>query len=63
MSNSMCNEILKMFIDNCHCGSEICRATCDDKKRILDANQELGFEITICINRLLGMCVLADMYI
>ena len=31
MSNSMCNEILKMFIDNCHCGSEICRATCDDK--------------------------------
>ena len=62
MSNSMCNEILKIFIDNCHCGSEICSATCDDKKRVLDDNQELGFEITICINRLLGMCVLADKY-
>ena len=62
MSNSVCNEILKMFIDKCDCGSEICSATCDDKKRILDDNQELGFEITICINRLLGMCVLADKY-
>ena len=62
MSNSVCNEILKTFINKCDCGSEICNATCDDKKRILDHNQDLGFDITVCINILLGMCVLADKY-
>ena len=51
-------EVVKMFINKCDCRSEICNATCDDKKRILDQNEDLCFAIIICINRLLGMCVL-----
>ena len=62
MANISLHTLLKMFIGKCDCGSEICSATCDDKKRMLDDNQDLGFEITICINRLLGMCVLAHEY-
>ena len=55
-------EAVKMFINKCDCRSEICNATCDVKKRILDENEDLCFDIIICINRLLGMCVLADEY-
>ena len=38
-------EVVKMFINKCDCRSEICNATCDDKKRILDENEDLCFDI------------------
>ena len=37
-------EAVKIFINECACRSEICNATCDDKKRILDENEDLCFD-------------------